>query len=175
MTGTAYMAVYCFMGDRDERGWIRSKCGNEISCLRRYWTTRQRTYRIRGVSEDYIRVCTRMCYATGKQLNTYIDAYAGINGHLYLPSRIQATLNARVTTAVKTFLNITDFASSFIQSAETVPYRHREKWTLQYDVTTNFINCLVDLSNRFRFYSSGENIRGLQARTLNFLRAIIKQ
>lgn len=104
---TAYMAVYRFMEDRGERGWIHPKCGNEMSRLRHHWTTRQRTYRIRGVSGDYIRVCTRVRYATGKQLNTYIDAYAGCtHGHLCLPSGIQATLNARVTTAIKIFFNI---------------------------------------------------------------------
>lgn len=152
------------MGDRDERGWIRSKCGNEMSCLRRHWMTRQRTYRIRGVSGDYIRECTRMRYTIGKQLNTYIDAYAGRTyGHLYLPSRIQATLNVRVTTTVKTFFNVTDFAISFTQSVETARYRHREKWTLQYNVTINFINRFVDLSsNYFTFCLSGENTWRLQ-------------
>lgn len=69
-----------------------------------------------------------MRYVIGKQLNAYIDAYAGRTyGHLYLPSRIQAALNARVTTTVKTFFNLTDFAISFTQFVETVQYRHREK------------------------------------------------
>jgi len=114
MTRTAYMAVYCFMGDRGERGWIRPKCGNEMSCLRRHWMTRQRTYRIRGVSGDYIRICIGVRYATGKQLNTYIDACAGRTyGHLYLPSGVQSTLNARVTTAVKMFFKPYGFRNLF--------------------------------------------------------------
>lgn len=100
--------LYCcllFYG-RPWRDWIRPKCGNEMSCLRRHWTTRQRTYRIcRVILGDYIRIYTCVRYATGKQLNTYIDTYAGRTyEHLYLPLRIQATLNARITTAVKAFL-----------------------------------------------------------------------
>lgn len=126
----------------DDRGWIRSKCG-EMSCLRRHWTTRQRTYSDpRSIRKLYMGYGIHVCCATEKQLNTYIDAYAGrIYGHLYLPSRIQTIVNARVTTVVKTFFKRTDFAISFTQS---VQYCHREKWTLQYNVMMNFVNRFVE-------------------------------
>ena len=111
--------LYCCLlfYERPWRNWIRPKCGNEMSCLRRHWTTRQRTYRICEYQE-IIYTCVR--YVTGKQLNTYIDAYAGRTyEHLYFPSRIQttsratATLNARVTTAVKAFLKPYRFCNLF--------------------------------------------------------------
>ena len=92
-----------------------------MSCLRRHWTTRQRTYRIRRVLGDYIRIHVCVRYATGKRLNTYIDAYAGRTyEHLYFPPRIQATfraaLNARVTTAVKAFFKTLRISQSLLRN-----------------------------------------------------------
>lgn len=125
-----------------------------MSCLRRYWTTKQRSYGIRGVLGNYIRIRI----ATGWQLNTYITACASckyILMDIYTFVREFSSSIECVITAIKIFPNVTNFAICWdhliLPSWKVVN-------VIIYCYDYNFINRFLDLlSTYLEFYLFKEN------------------